>query len=76
MDILVVEDDPNLCALWGAVLREQGEAPDLAESEAAARERLLSEGYDLVLLDLSLGDQNGLGLATLAKAKAIAAMEG
>ena len=66
MKVLVVEDDPNLRALWGAVLQRAGHLPHLVETEAAARERLMTEPYDLVLLDLCLGQHDGLGVATFA----------
>lgn len=66
MKVLVVEDDPNLRALWGAVLERQGHAPRLEETEAGAR-RALAEGlFDLLLLDLHLGPAQTLDIATIA----------
>lgn len=66
MKVLVVEDDPNLRALWGAVIEREGHLAHLVEAEGPARDRLMSEGYDLVLLDLFLGERDGLSVASFA----------
>ena len=66
MKVLVVEDDPNLRALWGAVFERAGRDATLVETEAAARDALMTRAYDLVLLDLCLGARDGIGVATFA----------
>jgi DNA-binding NtrC family response regulator len=66
MKVLVVEDDPNLRALWGAVFRRVGHAARLEQSEAAARGALGQERFDLVLLDLYLGADRTIDVAAFA----------
>lgn len=66
MKVLVVEDDPNLRALWGAVIERSGHAAHLVETESAARDALMSKPFDLVLLDLYLGEKDGLSVAGFA----------
>ncbi len=66
MKVLVVEDDPNLRALWGAVIGKAGHTARLVETEPAAREALMAEPYDLVLLDLYLGEKDGVAVANFA----------
>ena len=66
MKVLVVEDDPNLRALWGALIDKAGHTAHLVETEPDAREALMSEPYDLVLLDLYLGEKDGVSVANFA----------
>ena len=66
MKVLVVEDDPNLRALWGAVIHQAGYAAQLVDTEAEARAMLMSEPFDLVLLDLFLGETEGGAVASFA----------
>lgn len=51
--ILVADDDPILCAMAQETLAELGDV-SVAEHGAAAWERLQSEPFDLVLLDLEM----------------------
>lgn len=66
MKVLVVEDDPNLRSLWGAVIAKAGHEAVTVETEADARARLADVPFDLVLLDLCLGDSDGVSIAGLA----------
>lgn len=66
MKVLVVEDDPNLRALWGAVIQKAGYSAHLVETEADARNALLEQSFDLLLLDLFLGEENGTAVAEFA----------
>lgn len=66
LKVLVVEDDPNLRALWGAVIERAGHTARLVEKESDAREGLMQEPFDLVLLDLYLGGDDGLSVAGFA----------
>ena len=66
VNVLVVEDDPNLRALWGAVIEGAGHRALLVEDEPTARETLMSEPFDLVLLDLFLGQRDGVSVASFA----------
>jgi DNA-binding NtrC family response regulator len=66
LKVLVVEDDPNLRALWGAVIEQAGHVARQVETEPRAREALMAEPFDLVLLDLYLGERDGLSVASFA----------
>lgn len=60
--ILVVDDQPDLRLLIRLTLRAQGEVV-LAASAAAALAQLAESAYDLLVLDICLGDGvNGLAL--------------
>lgn len=67
MKYLIVEDDPNLRLLWTSVLGDLGhevvEAGTIGTAEAALRRG----GIDVMVLDLYLGRDNGLLLASLAR---------
>ncbi len=60
--ILIVEDEHRLGEHVAKGLREEGFAADLASTQARARELMIENPYDLVLLDLMLPDGNGLVL--------------
>lgn len=62
MRILIVEDEHRLGELVAKGLREEGLAADLAATRARARELMIENPYDLVLLDLMLPDGDGLSL--------------
>ncbi len=58
--ILMVDDDPCLLELLGARFRAAGFECDSAECLAEAAELLRRSRYDAVLLDVRLGDEDGL----------------
>lgn len=60
--LLVVEDDPALSTVYGALLTGAGYEVRLALSLAQAREQLATEPPDAVLLDVRLRDGSGLDL--------------
>ncbi|RYH11847.1 response regulator [Tropicimonas sp. IMCC6043] len=66
MNVLVVEDDPNLATLWKQVLERAGHKVLSVESQTAALASLQQTPQDLVILDLCLNGRNALGVATLA----------
>lgn len=61
--ILVVDDDPKICALLRNVL--EGEGFDVLEAQTAAEVFAAAERrkFDLITLDIHLGRDNGLDLA-------------
>jgi CheY-like chemotaxis protein len=59
---LVVDDEPDLAETLAEMLEDEGFAVDLALSGAAAIERLETEGYDLILSDLSMPGVDGPAL--------------
>ena len=62
MKILIVEDNTEFAALLSALLRRNSYTIDVTSSLAEAREAVLQFVYDLVLLDRTLGDGDGLDL--------------
>ena len=59
MDILLVDDETEICFLLGNMLRRAGVNCDVAHSMAEGREQLRSGNYSAVFLDIHLPD--GLG---------------
>ena len=66
MDVLVVEDSEALCDLWVTVLKGAGHDAVGAAGPSEARKILLTRPMDAVLLDLNLGTESGLSVATMA----------
>ncbi len=62
MRILIVEDEHRLGEHVAKGLREEGLAADLASTLVRARELMIENPYDLVLLDLMLPDGDGMTL--------------
>ena len=60
--LLVVEDEHRLAQRLARGLREEGFAVDTAPTTTDARERVVDNEYDLVVLDLKLPDGSGLDL--------------
>jgi len=67
MRILVVEDDPGVAELVTAGLRQDGYAVDTAAGVAEAHELRDLATYDLLVLDLTLADRDGLELLTTVR---------
>ena len=63
MRLLIVEDERDLAAALRVGLIRDGYAVDLADSVAAAREKLACTEYDVALLDITLPDGDGVDLA-------------
>jgi two-component system response regulator CpxR len=57
--ILVVDDDAELCKLVSRYLGAEGYLVDTAQTSALGIERTLAGGYDLVVLDVMLPDIDG-----------------
>lgn len=62
MRLLAVEDERELAELAAAALGRAGFAVDVADSIAEAEEAIAVIAYDAIILDLGLGDGNGLSL--------------
>ncbi len=60
--ILVVDDDGGLLRMSKAVLGAEGYRVDVAETAAAALEKVLRRSYSLMLLDVFLPDMSGVDL--------------
>ena len=58
--ILVVDDERSVRMMLEAALRAQGYKIEAASNGSMARELIAAQEYDLVLLDLQLGDTDGI----------------
>jgi two-component system response regulator PilR (NtrC family) len=67
--ILVVDDEESMRRFFFLTLEREGFQVDLAEGVTAAKEKLRTETFDLVLSDIRLGDGQGLEVLATAKAK-------
>lgn len=65
--ILLVEDDSQIAAYLGELLRAEGFDTQIAGSKKEASECLLIQAFDLVLLDVSLPDGNGFSICAEIK---------
>ncbi|HUU01264.1 MAG TPA: sigma-54 dependent transcriptional regulator [Myxococcota bacterium] len=68
--ILIVDDEPDLCALVATLLTERGHSAKCVYSGEAALQSMKERRHDLVLLDLRLGGMDGI--ETLRRLKPIA----
>ena len=62
--ILVIDDEPQILRALKAILSSRGFQVDEADSGAAAMDVLLEHTPDLIVLDLSLPDVDGIELCT------------
>jgi len=60
--VLVVDDEPDISALYALTLLRQGYQVETAESLQQAREQLQRKHFDLVITDMRLPDGTGLSL--------------
>ena len=65
--ILLVEDDGQIAAYLGELLRAEGFDTQIAGSKKEESECLLVQAFDLVLLDVSLPDGNGFSVCAEIK---------
>jgi NtrC-family two-component system response regulator AlgB len=60
MDILIVDDERSIRLTTSMALEAEGHYVETAEDGALALKRIKEENFDLVFLDLRLGDEDGL----------------
>ncbi|WP_193213885.1 sigma-54-dependent transcriptional regulator [Luteolibacter marinus] len=60
MDILIVDDDKSIRTTTALALESEGHYVEMAEDGDSALKRIKEEDFELVFLDLRLGDQDGL----------------
>jgi DNA-binding NtrC family response regulator len=65
--VLVVDDDPDLCATLWDLLRERHYRVSLAHDEDAARKQLGDSTFRAVLIDLKLPDGDGTSVFRLVR---------
>ena len=63
--LLLVEDDPTIAAAAYQKLTGEAHVVDIASTASAARAAVDNAKYDLVILDLSLPDTDGMELLQL-----------
>jgi NtrC-family two-component system response regulator AlgB len=69
MDILVVDDDPTIRESTLIAIEDEDHYGEAAIDSASAIERLTEDKFDLVLLDLQLGEENGLEVLQVLRKK-------
>jgi len=69
--LLVVDDEEELASAVAEALRREGYAVDVAYSGQDALDRLIINPYDLVLLDLTLPDIDGLEICRTIRTDAM-----
>jgi len=57
--VLIVDDDVNICRLLGKVMRSNDLESEVANSGKEALEKISLGRYDLILMDVTLGDMEG-----------------
>ena len=60
--VLVVDDDRAILGTFTRLLKRAGFLTETAESGKEALEKIQTRTYDVVLIDMILGDSNGLDL--------------
>ncbi|WP_108484910.1 response regulator [Oceaniglobus ichthyenteri] len=66
MDVLMVEDNTALSALWSASLRRHGARVTISASQAEAIGQLQRTAFDVLILSLGLSDGSPLAVADYA----------
>ncbi len=67
--ILVVDDDPEICALVGDILIRDQYRVSRAADTSIAKQHIAQGGIDLMVLDLMLPDQDGLSFCRALRAE-------
>ncbi|OEU63131.1 MAG: two-component system response regulator [Desulfuromonadales bacterium C00003094] len=62
MRLLIVDDEKNIRQLYAADLQDAGYQVDTAENSATAVELLNCHTFDLVVLDIHMGNESGLDI--------------
>jgi DNA-binding NtrC family response regulator len=65
--ILVVDDERSICELLEITFRKEGHRVEVALSAEAARRKLESQIFDIVISDILLRDANGVDLLKFIK---------
>ena len=60
--VLVVDDDRAILRTFSRILKKAGFSTETADSGKEALEKIQTQTYDIALIDMILGDSNGLDL--------------
>jgi two-component system NtrC family response regulator len=58
--VLIIDDDPTICSMLSTLVRRRGYQAICAETLHEGVQRVVSEEFDLVFLDVRLPDGNGI----------------
>ena len=62
MRVLIVDDEPELCEQIAIILRQQQYTVDTAGDGALALEKIFTDPYDLIILDIMLPEKDGFAV--------------
>ena len=65
--ILVVDDEKSICELLEITFRKEGHRVEVANSVEAAKRKLESQIFDIIISDIRMPGENGVDLLKLAK---------
>lgn len=65
--VMVIDDDPDLCATLWDVLRERGYRVSIAHTERDARQQLANQEYKAALIDMKLPEGDGSSVFRLVR---------
>jgi len=65
--ILVVDDEKSICELLEITFRKEGHRVEVASSAEAARRKLESQIFDIIISDIRMPGENGVDLLKFAK---------
>ena len=60
--VLVVDDDHDVCEFFLDLYEEMGIPVNVVTSGSAGLKEVISKSYELIFLDIKLGDRNGLDI--------------
>jgi DNA-binding response OmpR family regulator len=60
--VLLVDDDKSILRTFSRILQRAGFSTEIAETGKEALEKIQKQNYDVALIDVILGDFNGLDL--------------
>ncbi len=63
MDVLIVEENPNLGGLWTRALERGGAQVSCVQSQSCAIEILRERRFDVIVVDLVLHDGGAIGVS-------------
>ncbi|MGA7626121.1 MAG: sigma-54 dependent transcriptional regulator [Candidatus Acidiferrales bacterium] len=65
--LLVVDDEPSICELLEISFRKEGHKVEVASNGQAAKKRLSSQIFDIVISDICMPDMDGVELLQYSK---------
>jgi len=66
--LLIIDDEESLCQILENTFREKGHIVETVTSGQAAKTKIDSEGYDVIISDIRMADVTGLDLLEHAHA--------